>query len=135
MNESFAIQGYSTVNQFVSQIIGDDIYQTDYMGQRKLIGKTISAYTELEETTTQYYDRLVELGVIVPPKTQEQMISDLQGTMMDMAGLIADLKREIGEMKQNGLEPSSGNDRKDVPQRGSVRSRKAGAESPDGSAE
>lgn len=135
MNESFAIQGYSTVNQVVSQIIGEDIYQTDFMGQRKLIGKTISAYNELEETTTQYYDKLVELGVIIPPKSQEQMISDLQGTIKDMAGLIADLKKEIGEMKQHGSEPGFGNDRPDVPQRGSVRGRKTGAESTAGSAE
>lgn len=135
MNESFAIQGYSTVNQVVSQIIGEDIYQTDFMGQRKLIGKTISAYNELEETTTQYYDKLVELGVIIPPKSQEQMISDLQGTIKDMAGLIADLKKEIGEMKRHGSEPSFGNDRPDVSQRGSVRGRKTGAESTAGSAE
>lgn len=135
MNESFAIQGYSTVNQVVSQIIGEDIYQTDFMGQRKLIGKTISAYNELEETTTQYYDKLVELGVIIPPKSQEQMISDLQGTIKDMAGLIADLKKEIGEMKQHGSEPGFGNDRSDVSQRGSVRGRKAGTESTTGSTE
>ena len=135
MNESFAIQGYSTVNQVVSQIIGEDIYQTDFMGQRKLIGKTISAFNELEETTTQYYDKLVDLGVIIPPKSQEQMISDLQGTIKDMAGLIADLKKEIGEMKQHGLESGFGNDRPDVPQRGSVRGRKAGTESTSGSAE
>ena len=43
---------------------GTDIYQTDYAGNRQLIGKTLSAYSELEQTTTEYYNKLVELGVI-----------------------------------------------------------------------
>ena len=34
---------------------------------RQLIGKTLSAYSELEQTITEYYNKLVELGVIIPP--------------------------------------------------------------------
>lgn len=134
MNESFAIQGYSTLNQVVSQIVGEDIYQTDFMGQRKLIGKTIEAYKELETTTAQYYDKLVELGVIVPPKSQEDMISELQSTIRDMAGLIADLKNEMGELKNNGHCKCAEHIKPDVSERPSGGRRKAGAESAAGDA-
>ena len=69
--DQFAIAGYSGGNCMMCVIDNGDIFQTDYFGNRQqLIGKTSSAYAELEATTQEYYDKLVELGVITPPKTQ-----------------------------------------------------------------
>lgn len=104
MNESFAIQGFSASNQMLCMIEGSDIYQTDYMGNRKLLGKTSAAYAELEQTTAEYYDKLVELGVIVPPVEPEQMMAQMQQSMLQMSQIIKGLSDEVKELKKNGSE-------------------------------
>lgn len=115
MNESFAIQGYSASSQMLCVIENDGIYQYDFSGTKKLIGKTIQAYTELEETTTEYYNKLVELGVIVPPKSPEDMIREMQQTMLSMSSIIQSLSEEVKELKKNGSECNSVGSGKDVP--------------------
>ena len=126
MNESFAIQGYSASNQMLCVIENDGIYQYDFTGTKKLIGKTIQAYTELEQTTTEYYDKLVELGVIVPPKSPEDMIREMQQTMLSMSGIIQSLSEEVKELKKNGSECNPDGSREDV----SIdKSERSGAES------
>lgn len=102
MNE-FAIAGYSGNPCMMCIIDGGDIWQADYFGNRQqLIGKTCAAYTELESTTQQYYDKLVELGVITPAKTQEQLMGEMQTAMADMSNIIKSLTAQIKEMKENG---------------------------------
>lgn len=102
MAEQFAFSGFSASNICTCIVDGADIYQTDYMGNRQLIGKTVSAYNELEQTTSQYYDKLVEMGVIVPPKSQEELMGEMQKTMADMTGIIAALSAEVKELKEHG---------------------------------
>lgn len=114
MNESFAIQGYTQSGNMICFVNGDDIVQTDCFGTQKAIGKTIQAYTELENTTKEYYDKLIELGVIVPPKTQEEMISQMQKSMQDMCELVSSLKKEIEEVKNRGCTCHSANAEQDV---------------------
>lgn len=131
MNESFAIQGFSASNQMLCMIEGSDIYQTDYMGNRKLLGKTSAAYAELEQTTAEYYDKLVELGVIVPPVEPEQMMAQMQQSMLQMSQIIKGLSDEVKELKKNGSEHHCKCGDKDVPQRkpsGSGGKSTAGAE-------
>lgn len=108
MNETFAIQGFSSQNGLWCVLEDSDIIQTDYMGNRKKIGKTLRAYQDLEDTCTEYYDKLVELGVIIPQKSQEEMLADLQKT-------VAALTNEIKELRNN--EPDRDNQRsgEDVP--------------------
>lgn len=101
MAEQFAFSGFSASNICTCVIDGADIYQTDYMGNRQQIGKTMSAYNELEQTTSQYYDKLVELKVIVPPKSQEELMGEMQKTMADMTGIIAALSAEVKELKKH----------------------------------
>lgn len=102
MNE-FAIAGYSGNPCMMCIIDGGDIWQADYFGNRQqLIGKTCAAYTELESTTQQYYDKLVEMGVITPAKTQEQLMGEMQTAMADMSNIIKSLTAQIKEMKENG---------------------------------
>lgn len=124
--DSFSFQGYSASNMVMCMVDGADIYQTDYMGNRKLLGKTQAAYEELEGTTKQYYDKLVELGVIVPPKSQEQMMTEMQNTMMSMSEIIASLSAELKELKTNGHEQCACHDKQDVsprePKRGGAKS-------------
>ena len=90
--EQFAIAGYSGSGCVMVAVDGNEIYQVDYFGNRQqLIGKTLPAYSELETTTQEYYDKLVELGVITPPKTQEQLMGEMQSAMSDMAAVIKNL--------------------------------------------
>lgn len=126
MNETFAIQGFSQ-SSMMCVVDGENIVQTDYLGNRKAVGKTIAAYKELEDTCAEYYAKLVELGVIIPPKTQEEVISDLQKTVVD-------LMKEIKEMKQDGIWRNSCNCGQNVPQHqceGSCGESKTDASEPD----
>ena len=114
MNE-FAIAGYSGSPCLMCLVDSGDIWQTDYFGNKQqLIGKTCAAYAELEGTTQQYYDKLVELGIITPPKTQEQLMSEMQTAMSDMFNIIKGLTAQIKEMKENGNGADSGVHREDV---------------------
>jgi len=123
MGESFAFQGFSSSGMLTCYIDGDNIVQADYLGNRKVIGKTSEAYSELETTTTEYYQKLVELGVIVPEKSPEEIMREMQKAMYDMAGVIAALKTEMEGMK-NGCKRDLADDREDV----SVREPVAGGE-------
>lgn len=101
MNQYFSASGYTMTDTLVCVVNGSDIYQTNYAGNRRLIGKTQAAYEELEGTTKQYYDKLVELGVITPQKTPEQMMSEMQNAMLDMSKIITDLTQQVKELKNN----------------------------------
>lgn len=123
MNESFAFHGYSMNNQIMCVVNGDDILQIDYMtGQQKPIGKTTKSYSELEQTTSEYYNKLVDLGVIVPPKDPQEAMAEMQKTMQDMASLIQSLSNEVKELKKNGPESNPCGGQQNVPQRKSKRS-------------
>lgn len=135
MAEQFAFSGFSASNICTCVIDGTDIYQTDYMGNRQQIGKTMSAYNELEQTTSQYYDKLVELKVIVPPKSQEELMGEMQKTMADMTGIIAALSAEVRELKEHGSKQCACGSGEDVPERKSNRRSGKGAGSDQGDGE
>ena len=105
--DQFSFSGFSASGLFPCVVDGTDIYQTDYAGNRQMIGKTLSTYNELEQTTTEYYNKLVELGVIVPPKSQEEIMAEMQKSMLEMSGIIASLSGEIKELKENGSKQCS----------------------------
>lgn len=132
--EQFSFSGYTASNVMACVTDGADIYQTDYAGNRQPIGKTIAAYTELEQTTAQYYDKLVELGVIVPPKSQEELMAEMQRSMLEMSGIISSLSGEIRELKENGAKQCTCSCGEDVskrePKRGGAKG--AGGDQRDG---
>ena len=118
MDQQFAIAGYTGSSCLMCAIDGADIWQVDYFGNRQqLIGKTTAAYTELEGTTQQYYDKLVELGVITPPKTQEELMGEMQSAMSDMAAVIKNLTDQVKELKENGPQTTLSGSGENVPQR------------------
>ncbi len=125
--EQFSFSGYTASNVMACVTDGTDIYQTDYAGNRQLIGKTVAAYTELEQTTAQYYDKLVELGVIVPPKSQEELMAEMQRSMLEMSSIISSLSGEIRELKENGSKQCACSCGEDVPKREPKRSGAKGA--------
>ena len=116
--EQFAIAGYSGSGCVMVAVDGSEIYQVDYFGNRQqLIGKTASAYAELEATTQEYYDKLVELGVITPPKTQEELMGEMQSAMSDMAEIIKGLSAQVKELKENGPQATLSGSGENVPRR------------------
>jgi len=70
-------------NRFVASLKDKNICAETSSGQQ-VVGVTLSAYQELEATAAQYRDRLIELGEIEIPLTQEQI----------NAKLLAELKEE-----------------------------------------
>ena len=116
--DQFAIAGYSGNNCMMCVIDGGNIFLTDYFGNRQqLIGKTSSAYAELEATTQEYYDKLVELGIITPPKTQEELMGEMQSAMSDMAAVIKNLTDQVKELKENGPQATLSGSGENVSQR------------------
>lgn len=130
--DQFSFSGFSATNMMACVVDGTDIYQTDYAGNRKIIGKTLSAYNELEQTTTEYYNKLVELGIIVPPKSQEELMAEMQKSMMQMSDIIAGLSNELKELKNREPGKCACNSGEDVPRRESKRSGAKGAGSDSG---
>lgn len=71
-------------NYFSAYVENGFIYSYSVYGERQQVGVTNDAYTALQKTAQEaldkaekYYQRLVELGDIVPPKTSEETIADL----------------------------------------------------------
>lgn len=123
--DTFNLQATQYTNTFFCTVDGDTIYQSDAYGNRKAIGKTAEAYTELENTTTEYYNKLVELGVIVPPKTPEEQNKELQETLSQMAAVMQSMQNEIKELKENGHKCTCSDSIENVPKRKNNRSSSA----------
>ena len=105
---------YTTVNgQFVGFVEGNIIYQLTAFGfgqqQRVPIGVVQQTFDELQAITDGYYNKLVELGAIVPPKTAEELAAEQQRVIADMFDIIKSLKSEIEELKGNGHQENSRN--------------------------
>ena len=90
-------------SQFLAYTDGKNIYQLQPLGmgqnQKVIVGVTQQTYDEIKELTDQYYNKLVELGIIKPPKTAEEMAAEQQQAMQDMLAIIKDLKTEVEELK------------------------------------
>lgn len=88
---------------------GTDIIQVDLYGNKKKVGVTQAAYEELEKISTEYYNKLVELKVITPPKTSEEIQQEQTQLMADMLKEMQNMKREIEVLKNDQSTSSSTN--------------------------
>ena len=86
--------GYCTVEDGI-------IYEINplYTGQKQRVGVTDSVYNELKGISEEYYNKLVELGAIVPPKTPEQIQAETMQMMSSMLAEMKSMKREMEELK------------------------------------
>lgn len=90
-------------NYFSAYVENGFIYSYSVYGERQQVGVTNDAYTALQKTAQEaldkaekYYQRLVELGDIVPPKTSEETIAELMSVVLE--------NRVYSDAKFNALE-------------------------------
>lgn len=71
-------------NYFGGSIDGDNIYSTDFYGNKQLVGITIKKHQETMDLLNKYYDKLIEVGVIEKEKTPEEIAKEQQQMMQTM---------------------------------------------------
>lgn len=86
--------GYCTVEDGI-------IYEINplYAGQKQRVGVTDNVYNELKSISEEYYNKLVELGAIIPPKTPEQIQAETMQMMSSMLAEMKSMKQEMEELK------------------------------------
>lgn len=67
-----------------------------YGGQKTRVGVIDAKYNELKAISDEYYNKLVELGAITPPKTPEEIQKE---TMMIMSGMLEEIRSMKSEME------------------------------------
>lgn len=111
VNTDILSMNMQKTTNFWYKIDGENILKVDFNGNSEVIGKSLQSYTELENVCTEYYEKLVELGVIEPVKTAEEIaketaeqtqaaLNETQNTMAQMANLMKALQDEIKEIKE-----------------------------------
>lgn len=80
---------------------GTDIIQVDLYGNKKKVGVTQAAYEELEKISNEYYNKLVELKVITPPKTPEEIQQEQTQIMADILKEMQRMQHEIEVLKND----------------------------------
>lgn len=84
-------------------IVGDEIKQTDQMGQQVLVGYTLKAYNELLEIAEKYKKKLEDAGLIQKQLTPEEMQAKQNELMQKMID-----KFETFDKRLSGLEEALG---------------------------
>lgn len=76
------------------------IYEVNALyGTKTRVGVTDGKYNELKELADSYYNKLVELGAIVPPKTPEQIQQETMQVMQGMLKQMQTLQQEMEVLK------------------------------------
>lgn len=91
---------YSLNGQFVALCENGYIYQVNsFTGQKVQVGVTQQTFDELQKITDGYYNKLVELGIIIPPKSNEEIIKEQQEMMAKMYEAINKLTQKVEELE------------------------------------
>jgi len=118
---------YGYQKQYPARVIsGDRILELNGERQQTLIGHTLPYCNELESALNEavskaekFYDRLVELGDIVPPKSAEELLQEqaaqqqeinatLLSTIQKLSDKIDRMEREDDNAKSNADSTNSG---------------------------
>lgn len=120
--------GYCTVEDGI-------IYEINPLcaGQKQRVGVTDSVYNELKSISEEYYNKLVELGAIIPPKTPEQIQAETMQMMSSMLAEMKSMKQEMEELKNERRNSSTAIRNESTEYTEADRSVGAGAESLAGS--
>lgn len=88
-------------NYFGGSIDGDEIYSSDFYGNKHLVGVTIKKYNETMELLNTYYDKLVEAGIIEKEKSAEDIAKEQQQMMLSMMEQMKMMKETIETLQNN----------------------------------
>lgn len=94
---------WSMPSTFTGYVYENDIYTYD--GQR--IGVNLAKYQEIEQALTKCKNRLVELGEIKLPKTQEQIIQEQSEMIEKQSAVLNQLMEKINEFQSNSKLPAT----------------------------
>jgi len=129
MADYFSPSGYpyGYQKQYPTRVIsGDQILELNGEQQQTLIGHTLAYCNELESALNEavskaegFYNRLVELGDIVPPKSAEELLKEqtaqqqeinatLLSTIQKLSDKIDRMEREDDNAKSNADSTNSG---------------------------
>lgn len=97
--------------QFLAQLEGNNIYQVNGFtnfggGSRTQVGVTLQAYNDLKQMCQQYYDKLVEVGVIQKEKTPAEIQAEQAQLMAEMLATMKALKQEVEVLKNERADSS-----------------------------
>ncbi len=113
-NFSYNANFTTMTNKFMCTIEDGYIYQLDSTGKR-VIGVISSEYDDLKNITDEYYQKLVELGAIIPQKTSEEILQETQVALAESQKALAESQatnKEIlsilSEMKQQSAKVNKG---------------------------
>lgn len=97
--------------QFLAQLEGTNIYQVNGFafggGNRAQVGVTLQAYNELKQMCQQYYDKLVEVGIIQKEKTPAEIQAEQTQMIASMLDVVKDLKAEVEALKNGRRDDST----------------------------
>ncbi|DAB01935.1 TPA: hypothetical protein CPT96_03255 [Candidatus Gastranaerophilales bacterium HUM_10] len=79
-------------NQFFGYILNNEIYD---MNNTK-IGVSLDFYTKVEEALTKCKNRLIELGEIKVPKTQEEIIQEQSEMIAKQQQMLQEIIKKVG---------------------------------------
>lgn len=77
------------------------IYELGLYNQRQQIGVTNQVYEELKSICDGYYNKLVELKVITPPKTPEEIQQETATMMSAMLEQLKQMQQRLDEVENN----------------------------------
>jgi DNA-binding transcriptional regulator YhcF (GntR family) len=84
----------------VALVENGTIYQVNsFTGQRIQVGVVQQVFDELKGITDDYYQKLVDAGIIKEPKTNEQIIAEQQEMMAEMMKAITKLTKKVEELE------------------------------------
>lgn len=91
-------------NYFGGSIDGDNIYSSDFYGNKQLVGVTMKKHQETLDLLDTYYKKLIEVGVIEKEKTPEEIAKEqqkmMQAMMEQMQAMQATIQTLQGQSQQ-----------------------------------
>lgn len=86
---------WNMANSFYGYVQDDTIFRFN----NEPIGVTMHKYKQVEEALIKCKNRLIELGEIKVPKTQEEIIKEQNAMLEDMISKYQSLQQEVKELK------------------------------------
>lgn len=110
MNTSY--EKLSFYNSYFGGVIeGDNIMSSDFYGNKTLIGVTMKKYQETLDLLNNYYNKLIELGVIEKEKTPEEIAKEQQDMIKTMMIQMQHMQEKIDCLnEQNRIKKETSHD-------------------------